>query len=302
MNLRVFISMTVLAILWGSAFPMIKVGLEGLSPPHLTLARFLVASLCFVPFLLLSKKRLLPWRQDIPYFFLLGFLGITVYHLGLNFGQLYVTAGAASLIIASAPVMAAVLAYFLVGDRLPLLGWFGSLVAFSGIVLIVLGEGADLGINPYALLILMSALATSFYAVLQTRMFSRYKAVEVSAFATWAGTVPLLIFLPGFSEQVANAGALPLLAAIYIGVFPAAVAYGLFAYALSKAPVTLVTAYLYSVPVYSLLFSWLLISEVPGWLTLLGGVIAVLGIIVVNRAKRRVAVPNVPVRVHRKAI
>lgn len=276
-----------LAVLWGSAFPMIKMGLAGLSAPHLTLARHLVASACFVPFLLITRRRLLPARQDMGYFLLLGVLGITVYHLSLNYGELRVSAGATSLIIATAPAITALLAYALLGEHLPVLGWLGSLLSFAGVVMIVLGDGAQLSINPFALLVLLSALVTSLYFVFQKRLFVRYSAVEVTAFSTWAGTLPLLLFLPGFPADLSGAGMPALLAAIYIGVFPSAVAYSLFAFALSRAPVTLVTAYLYTVPVFSLLFSWLLLGEVPGWLTVFGGGVVVLGVVLVNVAKQR---------------
>ena len=72
-------------------------------------------------------------------------------------------------------------------------------------------------------------------------MFARYTASQVTAYATWGGTLPLLVFLPGFGSAVANADPAPLLATVYIGVFPAALAYVIFSYALSRAPVTLVT-------------------------------------------------------------
>lgn len=286
MTPRVLSSLFFLALLWGSAFPLIKVGLEDFSAPHLTLARFLVASVCFVPFLLFKGQRLLPERKDMPYFFLLGLLGITIYHLALNYGELHVTAGAASLIVATAPAITAVFARFLLGDRLPPLGWLGIIVSFVGVGLIVLGEGETLVFDPWALLVLVSSVVTALYFVLQKPMFARYTASQVTAYATWGGTLPLLVFLPGFGAAVANADLAPLLATIYIGVFPAAVAYAIFAYALSRAPVTLVTAYLYTVPVFSLLFSWWLIGEVPTLLTLLGGGVALAGIVLVNRAKR----------------
>ena len=83
-----------------------------------------------------------------------------------------------------------------------------------------------------------------------------------------------------------SAGATPLLAAAYIGLFPSAIAYTIFAYALSKAPASLVTVYLYTVPVFSLLFAWLVLGEVPTVLTLVGGAVVVAGIVVVNRSKR----------------
>lgn len=284
-----FFNLFVLAVLWGSAFPGIKLGLTGLSAGNLTLLRFGVASLCFVLFLLVTRKRLLPERRDVPYFFLVGFLGITIYHLALNYGELYVSAGAASLIIATAPAITAVVAFFLLGDRLPLLGWFGFLLSFTGVLLIVLGDGAALSFNPFALLILLSAFVTAFYTVLQKPLFRRYEAVEVTAFSTWAGTLPLLVFLPGFSADVADAGRAALLATVYIGVFPAAVAYAQFSYAISKMPVTLATTFLYAVPVFSLLFSWLLLGEVPSALMLVGGAVALLGIAVVSYAKGREA-------------
>lgn len=283
--LTVVLGLLVLAMLWGSAFPLIKVGLEGLSAPSLTLFRFLVASSCFAAYLYLVRARLLPDLRDVPFFLLLGFLGITVYHLALNFGELFVTAGAASLIIATAPALSAVVAYFVIGERLRPLGWAGISIAFGGVALIVLGDDPELGFNPYALLILLSAVVTAFFAVLQTRLFDRYRAVEVSGFATWAGTLPLLVFLPAFPGDVGNAGTAPILAAVYIGIFPAAVAYALFSFALSRAPVTLVTTYLYTVPLFSLLFSWLLLGEVPSRLTAVGGAAVIAGIATVNRAK-----------------
>jgi drug/metabolite transporter (DMT)-like permease len=286
-TLRVLFAMLILAVLWGSAFPAIKIGLGSFSGGELALFRYLVASLSFIPFLLLTRSRLRPQLRDIPYFFLLGVVGITIYHVSLNYSELKVSPGAASLIIATAPAITAIIAYFLLSERLPGLGWLGIAVSFAGIALIVLGSGKELGISVYDLLTLLSATVTAFYAVLQTRMFARYKAVEVTAFSAWAGTVPMLVFLPGLAGALSHASTEAVLATVYIGIFPAAIAYALFAYALSKAPVTVVTSFLYTVPVFSFLFSWLLLGEVPRWLTLIGGVIAIAGIVVVNRAKRR---------------
>ena len=288
MTVGVTILLVVQMILWGTAFPMIKIALVDLSPPHLTLLRHLVASAAFVPLLLAFRARLLPKRADVPFFMLLGVVGYTVYHLALNFGQTQVSAGAASLIIATAPAITALLAVFMVGERLPLGGWVGSAIAFLGVVLIVLGDsGAGLTFNAYAWLIVLGAVSTSFYAILQRRLFDRYRPIEVAAFATWAGTLPMLAFVPGVVADVAAAGPASLLATLYIGVFPSAVAYTIFAIALSRAPVTMVAAALYMVPVFSLIASWLLVGEVPGPLTVLGGAVAIGGIVLLNVAKQR---------------
>ena len=289
MAVRVVVALLFLALLWGSAFPVIKLALAGLSVVELTLARHLVASLAFVPYLALTRKRLWPAKSDIGYFLLLGFIGITVYHLALNYGELFVSAGATSLIIAIAPAITAVLAYAFLAERLPLWGWIGIAVSFAGVVLIVLGDGGAVGFNPYALFILLSALATSVFFVMQKRVLAHYRAVEVVAYSTWAGTLPLLVFSGSLVEGVGAAGATVLWAVVYLGLFPSALAYTLFSYGLSQAPVAVVSSFLYSAPVFSLLLSWWLLGETPTLLMLAGGLVALLGIVVVNRARRRQA-------------
>jgi len=284
------VALTILVVLWASAFPAIKLGLEGLSPGHLTLARHLVASLVFVPFLLVFRARMLPRRADLPALLGLGFIGITVYHLSLNTGEQRVSAGATSLIIATAPALTAAIAWFVLRDRLGPLGWLGTGLGLLGVTLIVLGDGSralGLGLEPYAGLILLAAFATAWFAVLQHSLLRRYRPLEFTAFVTWAGTLPMLVFLPGLAEALAGAGSLPLLATLHLGVFPSAVAYTLFAVALSRAPATVVTAWLYLIPGFALLFSWWWLGEVPTVLTLVGGLVVVSGVVLVNVSKRR---------------
>lgn len=287
MTAGVVVALLILATLWGSAFPSIKIALVDLGAPHLTLARHLVASACFVLYLGIRGGRRLPLRRDVPYYFLLGILGFTVYQLALNFGELRVSAGAASLLIATVPAMTAVLAHFMLRERMSGMAWLGSAVAFVGVTLIVLGDSAGVAFNPFALFILLAAVATTFFTILQRPMFLRYEPVEVVAFATWAGTLPMLVFLPGFWQSIEGAGPPALAATLYIGVVPSAIAYTIFAFALSKAPANLVTVFLYLVPVSSLSISWWLLGETPTLLTILGGAVAIAGIILVNLGKRR---------------
>lgn len=290
MSFGLGVALLVQVILWATAFPAIKIALVDLTPPHLTLLRHLVATVAFVPLLLGFKARLFPKREDVPYFFLLGVTGYTVYHLSLNYGQTHVSAGAASLIIATAPAITALLAVFMLGERLPWLGWAGSAVSFLGVVLIVLGDNSgEVTFGVYAWLVVLAAVVTSLYAIMQRRLFAKYRPIEVAAFATWAGTVPMLAFIPGVYGDAAAAGQSALLATLYIGIFPSAIAYTIFSFALSKAPVTVVTAVLYLVPVFSLIASWILVDEVPGIITVFGGAVAIVGVVVLNWAKQRAA-------------
>ena len=279
------LSLALLVVFWASAFPAIKIGLSGLDPAHLTLARHLVASLTFVPFLLVFRARRWPAWRDAPAFLGLGVVGISTYHLGLNFGEVHVSAGASSLIIGTAPALTALVAWWLTGDRLPALGWWGTAVALGGVALIVLGDGAVGSIHPAAGLVLLSAVATAFFAVLQRPYLARYRPLEVTAFVTWGGTLPLLVFLPGLPQALAAAGSQTLLATLHLGVVPSAIAYTLFAIALQRAPAPFVTSFLYLIPVVALLLSWWWLGEVPSALMLIGGAVAVAGLALIQRSR-----------------
>jgi drug/metabolite transporter (DMT)-like permease len=286
-TLGTVVALTLLVVFWASAFPAIKIALDGMGPAHLTLARHLVASVALLGFLALFRARPWPQRRDVAGFVGLGAIGITTYHLALNFGEVHVSAGASSLIIATAPALTALVAWWLTGDRLPALGWWGTGVAFGGVALIVVGDGAVGEVHPAAALVLLSALATAFLAVLQRRFLGRYRPLEVTAYLTWGGTLPLLVFLPGLGEALVGAGTPALLATLHLGVVPSAIAYTLFAVALARASAPIVTSFLYLVPVVALLLSWWWLGEVPSVLTLVGGAIAVVGVTLVQRAKRR---------------
>jgi len=285
MTIRIALVLISVSLIWATSFPLIKIALESLSAGHLTLLRHILASLSFLFFMKIKKYRLLPLKKDIPIFMGLGLLGYTIYQTALNFGEINVSAGVASLIIASAPAFSTIIAYFLLKDKLKAFAWLGVLVSFIGVSLIILGENNSFSINAYALLVLLAALSASFYTVLQKPLFKRYSAIEVTAYATWAGTIPMFVFSSGLITALQSAHFVSLAAVIYLGIVPSAIAYTMFAYAVRHAKVSRVSSFMYLVPVFSLLFSWLLLAEVPSLISLLGGAIAIAGIILVNRFK-----------------
>ncbi|MDP9382512.1 MAG: DMT family transporter [Chloroflexota bacterium] len=276
-----WVSLGVTVVLWASAFAAIRAALDGYTPGHLTLLRFLVASVVIAGYGLVMRLRL-PRSRDLPSIALAGFLGITIYHTTLNYGEVTVTAGSASLLVNTAPVFTALLATGFLGERLRRWGWAGIAVSFLGAALIGFGESAGLDFDPGALLLIASALSFSLYAILQRPYLSRYTPIEFTACAIWAGTLPLLAYLPGIARDVRSAPLEATLAVVYLGVFPSAVAYITWARVLSRMPASSAASFLYLVSPLTIPIAWAWLGEVPSAVSLVGGVLALLGVVIVN--------------------
>lgn len=294
MNGKTIGAIAVTLLFWSSAYAGIRAGLDGgLSAGHLVLLRFISASAVFAVYALFKRIRL-PRGRDWIRVALLGFTGISVYHISLTFGELTVPAGTASLLIASAPAFTAIIASFVLHERMTALGWVGTGLGFVGVAVITATSGGSPGFTQGALLILLAAVMTSLFFVFQKPVYRRYRAIDLTAWFTWFGTLPMLYFLPGLWPQVAQVPAAATLSVVYIGVFPAAVAYVAWAIALSRAPTGIVSSVLYLNPVLAIFIAWMWLGELPHVFSIVGGTIAICGVIIVNLWGAEKLHPSVP--------
>ncbi len=280
-----WVAIVVALLLWASAFAGIRAGLQSYGPGQVALLRFGTASAVFFAYATFTRMPL-PDSRDLPRIALAGFLGITVYHVALNFGEVTVTAGAASLIISASPIITALLSAFLIRERLSVVGWIGIVISFFGVALISFGEGGHLSFEPGAALVFLAAITTSLYFVVSKRPLRRYSATQFTAYAIWAGTIPMLVFAPGLVSQMADATAAATWAVLYMGVFPGAAAYVLWSYALARMPASVLSTFLYFQPLNAILIAWVWLGEVPATLALIGGAISLAGVVAVNTRGR----------------
>lgn len=285
MNKKAFWMAAITIIIWSSGFAGVRASLlGGYTPAHLVLLRFLIASGVFLIYALWPGVHMrLPQKKDILRILFLGFVGISVYHIGFTFGVQTVTAGTASMIIGSAPVFTSIIAVIVLKERMDWLGWVGLLIGFIGIVLITIGSsGASFTISEGTLYVIIATIATSVFFVYQKPLLERYNPIDLTAYFTWVGTIPMLIFMPGLWENIQGATMEAHISALFVGIFPAAIAYATWAIALSAGNTTTISSMLYLEPPLAIFIAWLWLDELPSTLSLIGGAIAISSVFVVN--------------------
>jgi drug/metabolite transporter (DMT)-like permease len=273
-------------LLWSSAFVGIRYAVRYYPPGSLALLRFLVASLLFAVYVRASGRTSTSPAslRDRLGILVLGATGVFGYHVALNFGEITVSAGTASLLVNTTPLFTVLLAALFLGERLSRAAGLGMAVACTGAVLISFGAAEGYTLDRGALLVLLAAAIQAVYFTLQKPLLTRFGALDLTARSIWCGCLLLLVFLP---ELVATFSTAPLsatLVVVLLGIGPSAAAYLTWAHIVSRTSVSQAVGYLYLVPALALVMGFLALDEVPSLLSLAGGGVTIGGVVQLRRA------------------
>lgn len=284
-------AVVVTVALWASAFVGIRAIGPTFSPGALTLGRLAVAAVVLGALVLpqLAKSKLLPrgreWWPILGY----GVMWFGGYNVALNAAEHLLDAGTAALLINVNPILVAIMAGLFLKEGFPRWLIIGSLVAFGGVAMIALGSGSgERSTTDVAgvLLCLLAAALAAVSVIIQKPVLRKFPAGQATWFGIMVGAVCCLPFSGQLVSELQSAPLPATLGLVYLGVCPTAIAFTTWAYALSMIDAGKLAATTYLVPGTTILISWLLLSEVPAVLGLVGGMVCLVGVGLTRRRSR----------------
>ncbi|MER6958285.1 DMT family transporter [Streptomyces sp. NPDC000618] len=283
---------TVTVVLWASAFVSIRSAGDAYSPGALALGR-LVCGAVVLGVICAVRRAGWPPRSAWRGIAVSGVLWFGFYMVVLNWGEQQVDAGTAALVVNIGPILIALLGARLLGDPMPPRLLAGMAVSFTGAVAVGLSMSGEGGASVLGVVLcLLAAVGYAGGVVAQKPALARASALQVTTFGCLVGAVVCLPFAGQLAHEAADAPLSATLNMVYLGVFPTALAFTTWAYALARTTASRMGATTYAVPALVVLMSWLALGEVPGALTLAGGALCLAGVAVSRSRSKAGALPT----------
>ncbi|GAA5050811.1 DMT family transporter [Nocardia callitridis] len=284
------IAAVITVILWASAFVAIRDVGTTLSPAPMALLRLAVAGVALSVVVLVKTKgkpRIPRARTPLVLIATYAVLWLAGYTVALNVAELHVDAGTAALLVTLAPLLVAFAAGIIFREGITRMLIVGGLVSLLGVATMTIGvEGHRSGFG-----VLMCLLAAVLYAagvLVQKAALRHVDGLTAIWLGCLVGVVALSPWAPQLIGELSTAPARTLFDGIYLGLFPTALGFTAWSFALRRTDASRLAASTYAVPAVSVVLSWVLLGETPtGW-ALLGGAFCLAGV-AISRARGKTA-------------
>lgn len=288
-----YASLLAAVLFWGSSFAATKLVLQEFSVPAYMFVRFAAASLLFLALLLWRGFPKISGKDH------LRLLLVAVFEPGLYFlfeteGLSRTGAADAALIIASAPVVVAVLSRLLLGERQSRKTVVGAAISIIGVAIIVYGSGVSneaTGSLSGNLLVVAAVVAAALYMITARNLSGRVSTLHITAFQIFYGAIFFApLFAATFDRMDWAVVTYRSLGALLFLVFGATlIAFLAYNRALKDISAARASVWLNGIPVVAALTAWLLLGERLGWQHLIGGGLVVFGVLYASRRAKRQA-------------
>lgn len=277
--------------IWGCTFVSTKVlMLNGLSPAQIFTLRFLIA---YVMMLAVYHSRLWAdsWRDELK-MMLLGISGGSLYFLSENEAMNFTSTTNTSLIVCSCPLFATLLVRLVYRSttRISMMQLGGSLLAFAGMVIVVLNGRFVLHLSPLGdALAFTACLSWSVYSLLMKWVSAKYGAAFITRKVFFYGVLTILpyyIFFPTLPTAAVLTKPVVVGNLAFLGCLASMICFLTWNWCISKLGAVKATNWVYFNPITTMIFaSWVLGEKITPYF-LAGATCILLGMFVADRSTK----------------
>ena len=281
-----YLLLTILALIWSSAFFNIKIATYSYGPVTIALLRTFFGAIPVVGICLIKKIKIEAFSKDWYWFAAIGMINLVIPFFLIAYGVQRVQSNLAAILMASTPLSATVLAHlFTKNEKINLIKILGVLVGFSGIVFLF---SDNILINEnnftYALLILVGS---TFYVIggLLTLKVSDKKNENVTASILIWGTL-FLIPITAFTEKPWNLNPSidSTISLVYLGVVATGLAWLLRFKILKNNGLVFQAQVAYLIPIFGIILGYIFLKELVTSKVLIALLAVIIGIYLVKKS------------------
>ncbi len=283
-----YILLSILALIWASAFFNIKIATYSYGPITIAFLRIFFGAIPVVLLCFYKKIQIEAFSKDWLWFASIGVINLVIPFFLIAYGVQKVQSNLAAILMATTPLSATILAHFFTNDeKINLIKSIGILIGFFGIVFLF---SDNILINQnnltYALMIL---LGSTFYVIggLLTLKISEKKNENVTAsILIWGSIIVFPVCLIIEQPWTLNPRLDSTLSLIYLGVFPTGIAWLLRFRILKKNGLVFQAQVAYLIPIFGVILGYLFLKELITIKVVFALIAVVIGIYLVKRSSK----------------
>lgn len=252
-------------LLWGMSFVWTAVALRYYEPISIIFLRLTISTIFLFLWLKLFGKFEKIQAADFKLFIISALFNPFLYFLGENYGVKLTSPTVSAVVIATIPLFASVAAFFMLREKLTLLNISGMILSFAGVLIMLLTSNFSFEASPIGVAALLFAVATAIgYSVYLKKLSSRYSPIFIIAVQNLIG---LIFFLPvflifDFSHFITIKPNFEVIGSIVaLAVFCSSIAFVAFTIATREIGVSKTNIFANLIPVFTGVFSFLIIGE-----------------------------------------
>jgi len=284
-------------IFWAFSFIWTKIAIESFQPVTLVTLRLVIAVLLLYAYATATKKFQYVKRADLKWFVLLAFFEPYMYYMGETYSLTMLHPTLVAVIVATIPLFAPIFAFLFLREKISLVNILGIIVSLLGVLMVIYEPNAGMKAGLWGIvLVVVAVFSAVFYAVTLRKISFHYKTVNIILYQSFIG---LFFFIPTFFiTDFATIGQIKisyksLEALLMLAIFASVLAFVLFANVVRKVGIAKTNVFVNLIPVFTAVFSWLLLGQQLEFNQWVGIAVVVSGLFISQLSRKR----KIPVKI-----